>query len=53
MCDTALRLAREKVAEWLATYMLNADSEQQPKSVAIADWLGNAKVCQDRREPQW
>lgn len=51
MCDTTLRLAREKVAEWLATYMLKEDPDRQLKSVAIADWLGNAKEHKTHGRP--
>jgi len=43
MCNTTLMLAREKVAEWLSSYMLKDDPDRKRKSVDIAEWLGNAK----------
>jgi len=51
MCDTTLTLAREKVREWLATYMLKDDAEKEQKSRAIAEWLGNAKEHKTHGRP--
>lgn len=51
MCDTTLTLAREKVREWLATYMLKDDVEKEQKSKSIAEWLGNAKEHKTHGRP--
>jgi hypothetical protein len=51
MCETTLSLAREKVEEWLAKYMLREDPEGKEKSAAIASWLGNAKEHKTHGRP--
>lgn len=51
MCDTTLALAREKVRDWLAAYMLKDDADKGSKSAAIAEWLGNAKVHKTHGRP--
>lgn len=51
MCDTTLTLAREKVCEWLSTYMLKNDDARDAKSAAIAEWLGNAKEHKTHGRP--
>lgn len=51
MCDSTLQLAREKVAEWLSTYMLKGDPDRQKKSTAIAAWLGDAKAHKTHGRP--
>ncbi len=51
MCDTTLTLAREKVREWLSTYMLKGDVARDKKSASIAEWLGNAKEHKTHGRP--
>lgn len=51
MCDTTLTLAREKVREWLSTYMLKDDAEKEIKSASIAKWLGDAKEHKTHGRP--
>jgi len=51
ICDTTLALAREKVREWLSSFMFRDDSERDKKSAAIADWLGNAKEHKTHGRP--
>jgi len=42
ICKTTLDLARNKVAEWLDTYMFKDLPEASRQGRGIADWLGNA-----------
>lgn len=51
MCDTTLTLAREKVREWLCSYMFKDDAGREQKSTAIAEWLGNAKEHKTHGRP--
>lgn len=51
MCDTTLRLAREKVHDWLLSYMFKDDPAREQKSTAIAGWLGEAKEHKTHGRP--
>ena len=51
MCETTLRLARDKVREWLAAYLLKQDAAGNDKSRTIADWLGDAKEHKTHGRP--
>jgi hypothetical protein len=51
MCETTLRLAREKVHDWLSCYMFKEDPARDQKSTAIADWLGDAKEHKTHGRP--
>jgi hypothetical protein len=51
MCDTTLTLARDKVREWLSTYMFKTDPARNQKSASIAEWLGNAKEHKTHGRP--
>jgi len=51
MCDTTLTLARQKVGEWLSTYMFKEDPAREQKSASIAEWLGNAKEHKTHGRP--
>lgn len=51
MCDTTLTLARQKVGEWLSTYMFKDDPTRVQKSASIAEWLGNAKEHKTHGRP--
>ena len=51
MCDTTLRLAREKVRDWLSSYMFKEDPKRDQKSTTIADWLGDAKEHKTHGRP--
>lgn len=49
ICKTTLDLAKDKVAEWLNTYMFQGLSEGKGRS--IAEWLGNAKEHKTHGRP--
>ena len=40
ICDKTIRLAKEKVALWLESYMFRDDIDSRAKAVSIAEWLG-------------
>ena len=41
ICQSTITLAMEKVAEWLAKYMLKGEDKALDKAVGIAAWLGD------------
>jgi len=49
LCDTTLKLAEEKVATWLDTYMYAADEDKQGRQVA--EWLGDATIHKTHGRP--
>ena len=51
MCDTTLKLAREKVEEWLSLYMFKDTEDGNDKSKAIAAWLGDANEHKTHGRP--
>jgi len=51
LCETTLVLAKEKVAEWLSTYMFADDDRANEQAGSIADWLGNAKEHKTHGRP--
>ncbi len=51
MCQTTLKLAKEKVEEWLAQYMFSGEAESQKKAKEIAAWLGDAKEHKTHGRP--
>lgn len=51
LCQTTLVLAREKVEEWLATYMFADDAEAKSRGATIAEWLANAKEHKTHGRP--
>jgi len=42
ICEKTLELSRQKVEEWLATYMFAGRSESKSLASSIATWLANA-----------
>lgn len=51
MCQITLELAREKVEEWLSTYMFNKDPDGEAKAKHIAKWLGDANLHKTHARP--
>jgi len=51
MCRTTLDLARDKVAEWLDTYMFKGLAHPDRPGRPIADWLGDAKAHKTHGRP--
>jgi len=51
LCQTTLVLAREKVEEWLSTYMFANDEDGAARAKVVADWLGDAKEHKTHGRP--
>ena len=51
MCQTTLKLSKEKVEEWLKQYMFSDEAESGKKAKKIAAWLGNAKEHKTHGRP--
>lgn len=51
LCQTTLVLAREKVEEWLATYMFAESEQAAERAKVIAEWLGDAKLHKTHARP--
>lgn len=51
LCKTTLDLSREKVRDWLNTYMFRDVEEQKRPGSHIADWLANAKEHKTHGRP--
>lgn len=51
ICKTTIDLAKDKVAEWLDTYMFKDLPAGERRGRAIADWLGNANVHKTHGRP--
>jgi len=51
MCQTTLKLSKEKVEEWLKQYMFCNDSNAEQIAKDIAEWLGNAKEHKTHGRP--
>lgn len=41
ICEKTIKLAKEKVALWLESYMFKGDCDAHQKAISIAEWLGN------------
>mgnify|MGYP000154146644 CR=1 FL=1 len=41
ICEKTIKLAKEKVALWLESYMFNGEEDAHQKAASIAEWLGN------------
>jgi len=48
MCQDAIALSKERVGEWLDTYMFK---NEEKRGVGIAEWLGNAKLHKSHGRP--
>ena len=51
LCETTLRLAKDKVSEWLESYMFRDDPEGADKSRQIAEWLSDATEHKTHARP--
>jgi len=51
LCQTTLTLAKEKVAEWLASYMFVGHVGARDRAWTIAEWLGDAKEHKTHGRP--
>jgi hypothetical protein len=51
MCNTTLELSKDKVAEWLDSYMFRNVPSGERKGRSIADWLGKAKEHKTHGRP--
>lgn len=51
LCETTLRLSKEKVQEWLSLYMFRGDPDCSRKSLEISQWLGDANIHKTHGRP--
>jgi len=51
MCQNTIQLSKDKVAEWLNTWMFKDIPEKERKGVEIADWLGSAATHKTHGRP--
>ncbi len=51
MCQTTLKLSKEKVEEWLKQYMFKGEENAEQTAKKIAQWLGNAKEHKTHGRP--
>lgn len=51
ICKTTLDLSRDKVTEWLNTYMFRDKDNKKDLGKSIADWLGDAKEHKTHGRP--
>ncbi|RME92540.1 MAG: serine protease [Candidatus Hydrogenedentota bacterium] len=43
MCENTIQLSKQRVEEWLSSWMFASDEKKHAKAKKIADWLGSAK----------
>lgn len=51
ICNNTIDLAKEKVTEWLNTYMFKDIPQEQQKGRTIADWLGDNSIHKTHGRP--
>jgi len=51
MCSNTIELAKDKVTEWLNTYMFKGIPRDQQKGREIADWLGTNSIHKTHGRP--
>lgn len=50
-CGITVILAKEKVCEWLETFMFKGDENAEQKASTISEWLGDAKIHKTHGRP--
>jgi ClpP class serine protease len=51
VCENTIKLSKEKVEEWLRTWMLKSDANKEVKAKEIAEWLGNTNLHKTHGRP--
>jgi hypothetical protein len=51
LCQSTLQLSKEKVEDWLKTWMLKNDTDKDKKAQSIAAWLSNANEHKTHGRP--